>query len=48
MVGWCEEVNKALEGLRRTHNIGRLLNGCHGLSWGSIRGYTNPRWYIII
>ena len=34
MVGWCEEVNKGLEGLRRNHDIGRLLNACHGLSWG--------------
>lgn len=34
MVGWCEEANKGLEGLRRSDDIGRLLNGCHGLSWG--------------
>jgi hypothetical protein len=34
MVGWCEETNKGLEGLRRTDDVGRLLNACHGLSWG--------------
>ncbi|CAF1401002.1 unnamed protein product [Adineta steineri] len=34
MVGWCEETNKGLEGLRRNYDIGRLLNACHGLSWG--------------
>ncbi|CAF1150719.1 unnamed protein product [Rotaria sordida] len=34
MVGWCEETNKGLEGLRRNNDIGRLLNACHGLSWG--------------
>ncbi|UJR20749.1 hypothetical protein I4U23_023867 [Adineta vaga] len=34
MVGWCEETNKGLEGLRRTNDNGRLLNACHGLSWG--------------
>jgi len=34
MVGWCEEVHKGLEGLRRNSDIGRLLNACHGLSWG--------------
>lgn len=33
MVGWIEEAQKALEGLRR-NDIGRLLNGKHGLSWG--------------
>ena len=33
MVGWCEEAQKGLEGLRRTADIGRLLNACHGLSW---------------
>ncbi|CAF2971881.1 unnamed protein product [Rotaria sp. Silwood2] len=33
MVGWCEEANKGLEGLRR-NDVGRLLNACHGLSWG--------------
>jgi hypothetical protein len=25
---------KGLEGLRRNHDIGRLLNAVHGLSWG--------------
>jgi len=34
MVGWCEEVHKGLEGLHRTYDKGRLLNACHGLSWG--------------
>ena len=34
MVGWCEEANKGLEGLRRSDDDGRLLNACHGLSWG--------------
>ena len=34
MVGWCEEAHKGLEGLRRNEDIGRLLNACHGLSWG--------------
>lgn len=34
MVGWCEEVHKGLEGLRRSNDIGRLLNAIHGLSWG--------------
>ncbi|CAF0793001.1 unnamed protein product [Adineta ricciae] len=34
MVGWCEEANKGLEGLRRSNDNGRLLNACHGLSWG--------------
>jgi hypothetical protein len=34
MVGWCEEAHKGLEGLRRNNDIGRLLNACHGLSWG--------------
>lgn len=33
MVGWIEEAQKSLEGLRR-NDIGRLLNGKHGLSWG--------------
>jgi predicted nucleotidyltransferase len=34
MVGWSEEANKGLEGLRRKHDFGRLLNAIHGLSWG--------------
>ena len=34
MVGWSEEVHKGLEGLRRENDLGRLLNACHGLSWG--------------
>lgn len=34
MAGWCEEANKGLEGLRRGNDIGRLLNACHGLTWG--------------
>ena len=33
MVGWIEEVHKALEGLRR-RDTGRLLNARFGLSWG--------------
>ncbi|NOK60446.1 MAG: hypothetical protein GFH27_549281n160 [Chloroflexi bacterium AL-W] len=33
MVGWIEEAQKALEGLKR-NDVGRLLNGKHGLSWG--------------
>lgn len=33
MVGWIEEVQKGLEGLRR-HDTGRMLNARHGLSWG--------------
>ena len=33
MVGWIEEVQKGLEGLRR-HDKGRLLNARYGLSWG--------------
>jgi hypothetical protein len=36
MVGWAEEAHKGLEGLRRD-DIGRLLNGRHGLSWGLTR-----------
>jgi hypothetical protein len=34
MVDWSEEANKGLEGLRRKHDFGRLLNTIHGLSWG--------------
>ena len=34
MVGWSEEVHKGLESLRRQNDFGRLLNACHGLSWG--------------
>jgi predicted nucleotidyltransferase len=34
MVGWTEEAHKGLEGLRRDHDYGRLLNAIHGLSWG--------------
>lgn len=34
MIGWTEEVHKGLEGLRREHDHGRLLNAIHGLSWG--------------
>ncbi|MDJ0765320.1 MAG: hypothetical protein QNJ97_20235 [Myxococcota bacterium] len=33
MVGWIEEVQKGLEGLRR-NDTGRMLNARHGLSWG--------------
>jgi hypothetical protein len=33
LVGWAEEAHKGLEGLRR-HDVGRLLNGRHGGSWG--------------
>jgi hypothetical protein len=33
MVDWSEEANKGLEGLRRKHDIGRLLNAILGLSW---------------
>ncbi|KPK79146.1 MAG: hypothetical protein AMJ81_13725 [Phycisphaerae bacterium SM23_33] len=33
MVGWIEEVQKGLEGLR-TGDEGRLLNARYGLSWG--------------
>lgn len=33
MVGWIEEAYKGLEGLRR-YDVGRLLNGLHGLTWG--------------
>ena len=33
MVGWIEEAQKSLEGLRR-NDVGRLLNGKYGLSWG--------------
>ena len=33
MVGWIEEVQKGLEGLRR-NDEGRLLNARYGLSWG--------------
>lgn len=36
MVGWIEEVHKGLEGLRR-HDIGRMLNAKHGLTWGMAR-----------
>lgn len=36
MVGWIEEVQKALEGLRRD-DPGRLLNGKHGLTWGMLK-----------
>jgi hypothetical protein len=36
MVGWIEEVNKGLEGLRRA-DTGRLLNARFGLSWGVTR-----------
>ena len=33
MVGWIEEAQKGLEGLRRC-DIGRMLNARYGLSWG--------------
>lgn len=33
MVGWIEEAQKGLEGLRRDDE-GRMLNARHGLSWG--------------
>lgn len=33
MVGWIEEMHKLLEGLRRGE-VGRLLNGLHGGTWG--------------
>jgi hypothetical protein len=33
MVGWIEEVQKGLEGLRR-QDVGRMLNARYGLSWG--------------
>lgn len=33
MVGWIEEVQKGLEGLRR-NDEGRMLNARYGLSWG--------------
>lgn len=36
MVGWIEEVQKSLEGLRRG-DIGRMLNGKHGLTWGMLK-----------
>jgi hypothetical protein len=32
MVGWIEEAQKGLEGIRR-HDTGRMLNARHGLSW---------------
>lgn len=35
MVGWIEEVQKSLEGLRR-NDLGRLLNGKHGLTFGML------------
>ena len=35
MVGWIEEVQKSLEGLRR-NDVGRMLNGKHGLTWGML------------
>lgn len=36
MVGWIEEVHKALAGLCN-HDVGRLLNARFGLSWGLSR-----------
>lgn len=36
MVGWIEEVQKGLEGLRRD-DTGRLLHARHGCSWGLSR-----------
>ena len=33
LVGWIEEVHKGLAGLHH-HDVGRLLNARHGLSWG--------------
>lgn len=36
MVGWIEEVHKALSGLC-DHDVGRLLNARFGLSWGLSR-----------
>ena len=35
MIGWIEEVQKSLEGLRR-NDVGRMLNGKHGLTWGML------------
>ncbi|MDP7146017.1 MAG: nucleotidyltransferase domain-containing protein [Pseudomonadales bacterium] len=36
VVGWIEEVQKALQGLRG-NDPGRLLNGKHGLTWGLLK-----------
>lgn len=36
MVGWIEEAQKGLEGLRRGDE-GRMLNAKHGLTWGLTR-----------
>ena len=36
MVGWIEEVQKGLEGLRRGDE-GRMLNAKHGFTWGMTR-----------
>ena len=36
MVGWIEEAHKGVEGLRR-NDIGRMLHGRFGLSWGLSR-----------
>jgi|TARA_Y100000310_G_scaffold336490_1_gene421162 hypothetical protein len=36
MVGWIEEVQKALQGFRQ-NDLGRLLNGKHGLTWGLLK-----------
>lgn len=36
MVGWIEEVQKALQRLRG-NDVGRLLNGKHGLTWGLLK-----------
>ncbi len=33
LVGWVEEAHKALAGVQ-SGDVGRLLNGRHGLSWG--------------
>jgi len=42
MVGWVEEVHKALAGLRNGE-IGRLLDGEFGLSWGLNRLVSTQR-----
>jgi hypothetical protein len=46
MVGWIEEVQKGLEGLRRGDE-GRMLNAKHGLTWGLTRVMRVQRGVLI-
>lgn len=46
LVDLVEEVQKALEGLRRA-DVGRLLNGKHGLTWGLLTTMRVQRGVLI-